>query len=395
MKVALVNYIGVYPFHGFGGAEKYIYSLASHLRNLGIDVTIVSSAYGQTRYSSFDGIRYVFLPGQGDQSPSNVLLFSTFLTRFLLRTQFDILHSFTGATWGFELMRKITRIKTRTIIQPFGLDVFLSESFTQISCFRKVYTEFIFRLPWRICLSESDRVAAETPLQHAELAKLGVKENRIFDLPQGVDLKVIDEALKRENVRRSEVGISTDDYVVISVNRFDPDRGLLDLVDAFEQVHRQLPHSKLILVGKASLPREIAYYGQVINRIRILGLDSAVIVRCNLDERSLYGWYKLADVFVSPTLRSDPILMSIQEAMACNLPIISTSSKILVHDGFNGYTVPKHNPRILAAKIIEVHDKNLSKTFGANSRRIVSDLYDYSRIAKMAFCEYARLLGGC
>ncbi len=62
-----------------------------------------------------------------------------------------------------------------------------------------------------------------------------------------------------------------------------------------------------------------------------------------IQKRELPRYYALADVFVFPTL-GDPYGLVVDEAMACGLPVISTSAAGEIHDrvedGVNGYIVP-------------------------------------------------------
>src|SRR3989338_1994985 len=100
MKIILAAK-SVYPFHPFGGVQKYVYYFAKHLARQGIDLEIVAPTDdGKPRTEEYDGLRYRLL------SPSiykyleypigwlGVHLFSRSLAIYLRGTQFDLLHSF-------------------------------------------------------------------------------------------------------------------------------------------------------------------------------------------------------------------------------------------------------------------------------------------------------------
>jgi glycosyltransferase involved in cell wall biosynthesis len=61
-------------------------------------------------------------------------------------------------------------------------------------------------------------------------------------------------------------------------------------------------------------------------------------------------FYAASDVFVFPTL-GDPYGLVVDEAMACSLPVISTTSageiRDRIEDGINGYIVPPENSAVL------------------------------------------------
>ena len=68
-------------------------------------------------------------------------------------------------------------------------------------------------------------------------------------------------------------------------------------------------------------------------------------------------YYALADVFVFPTL-GDPYGLVVDEAMACSLPVISSSAagEILerVEKGINGYIVPPEDSGALAERMLHL-----------------------------------------
>jgi glycosyltransferase involved in cell wall biosynthesis len=66
-------------------------------------------------------------------------------------------------------------------------------------------------------------------------------------------------------------------------------------------------------------------------------------------------YYAMADVFVFPTL-GDPYGLVVDEAMACGLPVISTSAageiRDRIEDGVNGYIVPPEDVVTLSERML-------------------------------------------
>jgi glycosyltransferase involved in cell wall biosynthesis len=98
--------------------------------------------------------------------------------------------------------------------------------------------------------------------------------------------------------------------------------------------------------------------------------------------------YALAEAFVFPT-HSDPWGLVVNEAMACGLPIITTSAAgcaaDLVDDGCNGRIVaPKETYRLAAAMAQLAVDPILRADMGAKSRRRISDYSPAKCAAGMA-----------
>ena len=85
----------------------------------------------------------------------------------------------------------------------------------------------------------------------------------------------------------------------------------------------------------------------------------------------------LSDVFVFPTL-GDPYGLVVDEAMACSLPVISTSAageiRSRIDDGINGYIVPPEDSDALAERMMVLtKDHELRKSMKRLSAEKVKD----------------------
>jgi len=136
--------------------------------------------------------------------------------------------------------------------------------------------------------------------------------------------------------------------------------------------------------------RERAEYKKVVNQLREYKLMDKTIIAENVSEDDLYDYYALSDVYVSPTLQDDYI-MSIQEAMACGLPIVSTGQDFLVKSGVNGYVVSKRDPYEMAKAVLKIYDENKCGAMGAKSKEM-AEKYGFESIAKNAIQIYEKLL---
>jgi glycosyltransferase involved in cell wall biosynthesis len=120
MKVIISPGAKIYPFHtGYGGVEKYIYSLSKHLVKEGIDVEIVSTSANNKRESKiFENIKYTFVPplitGRMP-SPLRSYLFNLNLAKYLKKKDFDILHSYGCSAYTYLHFKK----RVPTIISSF------------------------------------------------------------------------------------------------------------------------------------------------------------------------------------------------------------------------------------------------------------------------------------
>jgi glycosyltransferase involved in cell wall biosynthesis len=159
--------------------------------------------------------------------------------------------------------------------------------------------------------------------------------------------------------------------VFIYTGRLWSGKGLDYLLDAFEKVQRNAVQPvSLLLVGDG--PDEPALRAAC----RTRGLRNVAFAGFKQKE-VLPRFYAAADVFVFPTL-GDPYGLVVDEAMACGLPVISTSAAGEIRDrvleGINGFIVPPADSETLAQRMLLLaSDARLRHRMGEQSRAVVAD----------------------
>lgn len=154
------------------------------------------------------------------------------------------------------------------------------------------------------------------------------------------------QALPRRAEMRAALGLCGTTFIY--VGRLWWGKGINYLLDAFEIVQRQnLQEVSLLLVGDG--PEEVN-----LRRICTERHLRNVVFAGFRQKAELPRYYALADVFVFPTL-GDPYGLVVDEAMACSLPVISTSAagdiRTRIEEGANGYIVPPENEAALADRM--------------------------------------------
>ena len=156
--------------------------------------------------------------------------------------------------------------------------------------------------------------------------------------------------------------------VVISVGQFIKRKGFDILLDIWG--HVRLNDVTLLLVGGGPQGKK---YRKIIKEKNLKNVQIAGF----LPRAKLFDLYRISDLFVFTT-RYDIWGMTLSEAMACGLPVISSpnaaSAHDLVHDGVNGYIENLHKPIAWARKIEEIlEDEDLKLSYGRVSKRIMQD----------------------
>ncbi|GIH21011.1 sucrose-phosphate synthase [Rugosimonospora africana] len=138
---------------------------------------------------------------------------------------------------------------------------------------------------------------------------------------------------------------------LLSVCRLgDTRKGLDRMVRAYaEMVRRNDAVPDLLLVGRGELPRPVR------DLVTNLGLSGRVVVHRDVGLDDLVRLYQDASVFLQ-TSHEEGLGMTVLEAMACGLPVVSTEtagSVETVQDGQTGWLVPQLPADRIPATIAE------------------------------------------
>lgn len=396
MKVIMANR-AAYPFHPYGGLEKRVYHLSKRLIEQGIEVRIIAShpqnAKAKGVYDEiWDGITYTFVPPHLDWTRPFALLpslrhfvFSFNLARYLRKADFDILHAHTMAPYVYLHLRKRVPVIYQPFERAYDFRAMLQNPGDRAWVLKRGLVHRGGRHLDEYCMTHADIVASEGEHQNEILAQLVGGKDKIFDLPIGVDIESVEKFLRAGHVSRQDLGLSDDDFVLISANRLEEIKGINYLVEAFRLVKPEVSNARLILIGTGS--QEEAVKSQIAGN----GLADDVIHLKNVPEDLLYQYYALSDLYVSPSLESGSV-QSIIEGMACGLPVVSTGQKFCVHSGVNGYVVPRRDSEAIAQAILHLYKSGKLREFADRSREIVKQ-FDYRILAKTALMKYRELLG--
>ena len=176
--------------------------------------------------------------------------------------------------------------------------------------------------------------------------EFGVPESRIFTAPNAVANDFFAQragVLKRREARPAR---KLPARYFLFVGRLVPEKGVFDLLEAYAKLSRDLrAEVSLVFVGSGRAEQDLIARSKAIQpgSVQFAGFTQ---------REELAEFYALADMLIFPT-HTDPWGLVVNEAMACGLPIISTSvagcAADLVHDGWNGRVVAPHDVAQLTA----------------------------------------------
>ncbi len=325
MKIGLVSPY-VYPLPG--GVTQHVRYLYENLRLRGHDVRILTSSHGLQRASEGDVIRL----GKGFSVPANgsvgtITLSPRYISQVrdvLERERFDVLHFHEPFVpfLSLVLLRESRSVNVATFHAYGGW----SPAYEFGS---RALRGYAGRLHGRIAVSAAARHFID----------------RYFPgdykvIPNGVD---IDRFRRAVPLARWQDGTRN----ILFVGRFEPRKGVLDMLKAYRILRKTGCDCRLLLVGGGPQEREARRY--VATR-RLRGVE--FLGRVSDDERDQL--FRTADVYVSPATGRELFGIVLLEAMAAGAPIVASDIhgyKGVVRRGREALLVAPRTPKQIALSV--------------------------------------------
>lgn len=219
--------------------------------------------------------------------------------------------------------------------------------------------------PLRHLLRKANRIICSSDFVRFEFLKPFLYKS--VTITSGVD----SELFKPDQTKKATIPTL---LFVAGLSRGEQHKGLKTLLNAVQIIRKTLPDIRLVIVGDGNMKGEYQAY------TRQLGLDDAVDFKGRLTGRELSSAYQSADVFALPS-SNEGFGMVILEAMACELPVVSTNIggiPLITENGKTGFLVEPHDPGNLALKILDLlHDPAHANAFGRVARAKVIKEFDW------------------
>lgn len=233
-----------------------------------------------------------------------------------------------------------------------------------------------------VCTSET--VQAEV------VQRFRVPAGRTRVQPNGIDvLEFPLPGLREVEEARRELGLSPGDVVLMNVGRLDVQKGQDLLLRALAPIAASRPDLKLVLVGSVPSPNRTrmgAYAGELRELARSHGMEEQVtFTGWREDVPRLLG---APDLYVHPSRWEGPALcLSVLEAMAASLPVISTDCSGRPRgfvDGEHGWVVPTGEVDALGEALSRALSTSADelRRIGARGRTLAERPYDIRRVGE-------------
>jgi glycosyltransferase involved in cell wall biosynthesis len=383
-----------------GGVESNARRLAVYLRAAGFDVRVLTKrvARGLADVEDVDGVTVERIGPFGERSASGKwrLVPSAIAALVRRRSTYDVVCCIDCRGIGVAAMAARTLTGRPVLLQAQTTGVMsgnLADPALEASGIagERWFAAWL-KAPARAIYHRADAFACISRIIEREMLAAGVPRRRVHYLPNAVDMSRYHPPTETERrACRRQLNLDADTIVCLFVGRLSREKGLMDLMEAWQEIQTQSGDgNRLLLVAGPDMEghpwnvgpaaREFARAHGLEGSVRFLGSigDVAPLIRA-------------ADVVVQPSY-FEALGLSAIEALATGVPVIASAVGGLLEfmvDGENGKVCPPRNaPALAAALQTLLADSGLRAAMAGRARASVSREYDQA----VVFDRFAALL---
>ena len=219
-------------------------------------------------------------------------------------------------------------------------------------------------------------------------------DRRVQTLYNAIDVKNF--LPKRPNdspIQRSAIGLADDDFVIVYSGRINKEKGVSELIDAMLLLKDKLPFKLMIIGG--------TFYGTSVNEddfVRSLKKKSnqikdEIVFTGFIPYKCIPDYLHLADMAALPSMWDEPFGLTIAEALAAGLPLVTTRSGGIPEICEGVATIVERNNVVnnLANAILDLYQDSKKRKLMAAASLERAKLFDKETFAKNFFTALEEL----
>jgi len=355
--------------------------LAKFLSNIGWDVyaLVPKNEYNEMVFSEgINVIEYNF--DRKNKGLIQVIRLIKIYWTIIRDYDFDVIHSFRFQPNVLNVLSNLFN-KRKLVLHITGLGIAFSNS-----SFKYIFFRILSQIIMQINMFRANEliVQNQNDIEDIWLAELWRKKIHLIK-GSGVDLVLFNKtSFNRDQLRKSML-IPIENKVFICITRLIWEKGIREMIEAFQSLSIDYPNLQLWIVGWSDNdnPRHIenAFIQsfEKDNNIKFLGKKDNI--------RELLA---VSDVFLYPSYYREGIPRSILEALAMSLPIITTDMpgcNLTVINGKNGYLISPKSARAIEEAVVQFINNDNADEMGNASRLLCenefSDTIIFDQISKV------------
>ena len=344
-----------------GGAYTHVVEL---VKGISADTVIITGNTKKSGYQKEDGKLYYHIP-------SIKSLWDVFFVNppgayqmvedLLNERNIDIVHFHSPL---FTFLHGLLKRKKFPVIMTthYLLDVKLNDSASVI------YDSFIKRMTLYIA-KNVDKIICVNEDYIPIFKEWGVDPEKLVFIPNGVDTKKFSPGESKAKKKFK------DQKLIVYFGRLHYQKNVDLLIRSFKIVKEKISNVKLIIIGS----------GTDFDKLKKMSSDDKDIIMTGfVPDEELIDYLRAADVVVFPS-RGENASFTIMEAMACQLPVISSdtgNAKKILENG-RGLIFDDYTENAIADKCIKIlSDEKMAKKMSKDARNYVEKHHSWDKISK-------------
>lgn len=354
----------------WGGAQKYVYDLASRLPSKGFRVGVAAGG----KEALYEKLRARGIPYRAiSHFQRDVAFFKEIaagieITRLLLKIRPRVLHASSPKAAGITgVAATLCRLLTFFRYHPTMVMTVHGWTFHEA---RPAWQRSIIRFFSRLTsLFYHHIIVISRADYHAALRQHVAPARKLALIPHGIDANEY-SFLSRDEARASlPTHINNALFLAGTIGEWTANKNYASLIEAAKIIVNKNPDVRCVLFGWGEQKKLLA------DLISLYNLTRHVFLIEDVTDAARY--LKAFDVFVLPSLK-EGLPYVLLEALCAGVPIVATAVGGIpdIINETNGILIPPARPDLLAEAILTLNNKNLSKNERAPVRSLDEMLAD-------------------
>jgi len=346
------------------GAGRVVYDLVKNLDENKFEPIVVSLYNEGNLISDFDklDVKIIYL---NKKSGKDLGLISK-LKNLILKAKIGVVHTHNVDAYEYGVLAAWLAGIKRRIHTAHGKSV-------KENKLKKLRERIFHKF---ISLFLDDYIVVSKDLERYVSRNWCLNKNKIKTIYNGIDTSKYKKIKVKKNFLY-KLGVNKNDFLIGIIAGLRPVKDHVTLIKAMKIVKKEIPNSKLLVVGDGPEKEKL------VNLVKKFNLKEDILFLGN--RKDIVKLLNCLDVGVLCSL-SECLSVSLLEGMACGLPFVVTNvggNPELITDGKNGFLVPVKEYKILANRIVKLlKDKRLRKKIGEENRKKIMNYFNVKDMIK-------------
>jgi glycosyltransferase involved in cell wall biosynthesis len=379
------------PDNLWTGPHRVVFDISKHLAKKGHNVTVCTSDMVNIRTkitasakNVFDDFEIVRVKNVSSHLwNATGLLITPALNKFLSEhiQDYDLIHIHEYTTYQNIVVHKYAK--------KYGVPYIL-QAHGSVPKIGKRFRKWLYYVTFGYnVLQDASKVIALSQTEAQQYRRIGVSEEKIAIIPNGIDLSEYAD-LPLKGSFRKKFNIPENNRIILYLGRIHKTKGIELLVKAYAYLLKSMKYDDALLVIAGP---DDGYLAEIKSLSAHLNVSDSVLFTGFISTSDKLKALVDADVFVTPSFYGFPV--TFLEACVVGVPIITTTQGDTLEwiNDYVGYVTPPEYCDLAKAAHRILSDIELAERFSRNCRKIVKSAFSLDTVMDKMEQAYKEVAG--